>query len=84
MSQKLLLCIYTNNDRNEFAIGLKEDENFRAMTKEDEFYTRFVDAFEKIVDENEIDWKEELKRWINAAKKNETISFEVDLSNTKI
>jgi hypothetical protein len=84
MSQKLLLCIYTNKDKNEFAIGLKEDENFRAMTKEDEFYTRFVDAFEKIVDENEIDWKQELKRWINAAKKNETIFVEVDLSNTKI
>jgi hypothetical protein len=84
MSQKLLLCIYTNKDKNEFAIGLKEDENFRAMTKEDEFYTRFVDAFEKIVDENEIDWKQELKRWINAAKKNETIFVEVDLNNTKI
>ena len=84
MSQKLLLCIYTNKDKNEFAIGLKEDENFRAMTKEEEFYTRFVDAFEKIVDENEIDWKQELKRWINAAKKNETIFVEVDLSNTKI
>ena len=24
-------------ERNEFAIGLKEDENFRAMTKVDEF-----------------------------------------------
>ena len=56
ISQKSLICIYTNKDRNEFAIGLKEDENFRAMTKEGEFYTRFVDAFDKIVDdENEID-----------------------------
>ena len=45
--QKLLICIYTNKDRNEFAIGLKEDENFRAMTKLGEFYTRFVDAFDE-------------------------------------
>ena len=54
---KSLICIHTNKDKNEFAIGLKEDENFRAMTKEGEFYTRFVDAFDKIVDddENEID-----------------------------
>ena len=50
---KLLVCIYTNKDRNEFAIGLKEDDNFRAMTKRGEFYTRFVDAFDemKVVDE---------------------------------
>ena len=54
---KSLIFIHTNKDKNEFAIGLKEDENFRAMTKEGEFYTRFVDAFDKIVDddENEID-----------------------------
>jgi hypothetical protein len=31
--RKLLICIYTNKDRNEFAIRLNEDENFRAMTK---------------------------------------------------
>ena len=37
MSQKSLICIYTNKDKNEFTIGLKEDENFRAMTKADEF-----------------------------------------------
>jgi hypothetical protein len=57
-------------DRNEFAIGLKEDENFRAMTKLGEFYTRFVDAFEKmvVVDEKEIDWKQTLKKWIASAK----------------
>ena len=78
--RKLLICIYTNKDKNEFAIGLKEDENFRAMTKVGEFYTRFVDAFDQIVDKNEIDWKQELKRWIDAAKKNETIFVEVDLS----
>ena len=55
--RKLLICIYTNKDRNEFAIGLKQDENFRAVTKVDEFYTRFVDAFdEMVVDEKEIDW----------------------------
>ena len=61
MGQNLLICIYSNKDRNEFVIGLKEDENFRAMTKVDEFYTRFVDTFDQIVDENEIDWKQELK-----------------------
>ena len=81
MSQKSLICIYTNKDRNEFAIGLKEDKNFRAMTKVGEFYTKFVDAFDQIIDENEIDWKDELKRWIAAAaKKNETIFVEGDLN----
>ena len=30
--------IYTNKDRNEFAIGLKEDETFRAMKK----YVNFI------------------------------------------
>jgi hypothetical protein len=84
MGQKPLICIYTNIDRNEFAIGLKEDENFRAMTKEGEFYTRFVDAFNQITDENEIDWKQELKRWINTAKKNEAIFVEVDLSKCNV
>ena len=86
MSQKSLICIYTNKDKNEFAIGLKEDENFRAMTKEGEFYTRFVDVFDKIVDEdeNEIDWKQELKRWIGSAKKNEAIFVEVDLNNCNV
>jgi hypothetical protein len=78
---KLLICIYTNEDRNEFAIGLKEDENFRAMTKVDEFYTRFVDAFDEIgLDEKEIDWKQKLKKWIASAKGNEAIFTEVDLS----
>ena len=38
MSQKSLVCIYSNRDKNEFAIGLKEDENFRAMTKVGEVY----------------------------------------------
>lgn len=84
MGQKSLICIYTNTDRNEFAIGLKEDEKFRAMTKENEFYTRFVDAFDLIGDANKIDWKQELKRWINDAKKNEAIFVEVDLSNCKV
>ena len=84
MGQKSLICIYTNKDRNEFAIGLKDDENFKAMTKEGEFYTRFVDSFDQIVDEKEIDWKQELKRWINAAKKNEAIFVEVDLSNCNV
>ena len=75
--QKPLICIYTNQNRNEFAIGLEIDENFRAITKVGESYTRFVDAYDQIInDENEIDWKLELKRWIAAAKKNESISVE--------
>jgi hypothetical protein len=80
--QKLLICIYTNAGRNEFAIGLKEDENFRAMTKVDEFYTRFVDAFDELVvdEEKETDWKQKLKKWIASAKGNEAIFTEVDLS----
>ena len=79
--RKLLICIYTNEGRNEFAIGLKEDDNFRAMTKVDEFYTRFVDAFDEMgVDEEEIDWKQKLKNWIDSAKGNEAIFTEVDLS----
>ena len=61
MGKNLLICIYSNKDRNEFVIGLKEVENFRAITKVGEFYTRFVDTFDQIVDENEIDWKQELK-----------------------
>jgi hypothetical protein len=79
--RKLLICVYTNKDRNEFAIGLKEDENFRAMTKVDEFYTRFVDAFDEMgMDEKDIDWKQKLKKWIASAKGNEAIFSEVDLS----
>jgi hypothetical protein len=80
--RKLLICIYTNKDKNEFAVGLKEDENFRAMTKPGEFYTRFVDVFDEtvVVDEKEIDWKQTLKKWIASAKENETIFTEVDLS----
>ena len=71
MSQKSFIYIYTNKDRNEYAIGLKVRENLRAMAKVGEFYTKFVDGFHKI-DENEIDWKHELKKWIAAAKRNET------------
>ena len=79
--RKLLICVYTNEGRNEFAIGLKEDENFRATTKVDEFYIRFVDAFDEMeVDEKEIDWKHKLKKWIASAKGNEAIFTEVDLS----
>jgi hypothetical protein len=80
--RKLLICIYTNNDRNEFAIGLKEDENFRAMTKLGEFYTRFVDAFDEseVVEGKELDWKQRLKNWIASAKENEMIFTEIDLS----
>jgi hypothetical protein len=81
----LLVCIYTNKDRNEFAIGSKDDENFRAMTKVGEFYTRFVDAFDENIvigdDEKEkIDWEQRLKKWIASAKKDETIFTETDLS----
>jgi hypothetical protein len=36
---KPLICIYTNQNRNEFAIGLEKDENFRAITKVGESYT---------------------------------------------
>jgi hypothetical protein len=79
--QKSLICIYTNKDKNEFAIGLKDDEHFRAMTRVGEFYTRFVDVFDQVLnDENKVDWKQALKRWIAAAKKNEAIFVEVDLS----
>ena len=78
--RKLLICVYTNGARNEFAIGLKEDENFRTMTKVDEFYTRFVDAFDEMgVDEKEIDWKQKLTKWIASAKRNEAIFTELDL-----
>ena len=45
-SSNPLVCIYTNKDKNEFAIGLKEDESFRAITKVDDSYTRFVDVSE--------------------------------------
>ena len=69
MSEKSLICIYTNKEKNEFAIGLKEDDNFRAMTKADEFYTRFVDVFDQLIDKNRIDWEQELKNWIAAARK---------------
>jgi len=37
------ICIYANNEKNEFAIGFRENENFRAITKGGDFYTRFVD-----------------------------------------
>ena len=58
---------------------MKEDKNFRAVTKENEHFTRFVDIFDKFKYENEIDWEKELKKWIVAAKKNEKIFGEVDL-----
>lgn len=52
-----------------------------AITKVGSSYTRFVDAYDQIInDENKINWKLELKRWIAAAKKNESIFVEVDLS----
>jgi hypothetical protein len=79
---KSVICIYTNSDKNEFAIGIKEDKQFRAMTKVGEAYTRFVDGFDKIlVDENGLDWEQELKNWISAAKKVESIFLEVDFRN---
>jgi hypothetical protein len=79
-SSKPLICIYTNNEKNEFAIGFREDENFKAVTKVGDSYTRFVDVFESTLITNDIDWQEELKRWIVAAKKNESIFLEIDLS----
>jgi len=39
---KPLVCIYTNNEKNEFAIGFREDENFTAVTKVGDFYTRLT------------------------------------------
>ena len=44
---KPLICIYTNQNRNEFAIGLEKDENFRAITKVGESYARVVDGLRK-------------------------------------
>ena len=79
-SSKPLICIYTNNEKNEFAIGFREDENFRAVTKVSDFYTRFVDVFESNLITNDTDWQEVLKKWIIAAKKNESIFLEIDLS----
>ena len=79
--RKPLICIYTNQNRNEFAIGLEKDESFMAITKVDESFTRFVDAYDQIIDdENEINWELELKSWVVGAKKNESIFIEVDLS----
>jgi hypothetical protein len=49
------------------------------VTKENEHFTRFVDVFDKLGDENEIDWEKELKKWIATAKKNEKIFVEVNL-----
>ena len=72
--------MYTIDEKNEFAIGFREDENFRAVTKVGDFYTRFVDAFESTLITNDIDWQEELKKWIVAAKKNESVFLEIDLS----
>ena len=78
--KKPLIYIYTNQNRNEFAIGLEKDENFRVITRIGDSYTRFVDAYDQIInDENEVDWKLELKRCIAAAKKNDSIFVEVDL-----
>jgi hypothetical protein len=77
-SSKPLICIYTNYEKNEFAISFREDENYRAVTKVGDFYTRFVDAFESTLITNDIDWQKELKKWIVA--KNESIFLEIDLS----
>ena len=55
-SPKPLICIYTNNEKNEFAVGFREDENFRAVTKVGDFYTRLltVVAFESTLTTNEL------------------------------
>ena len=81
-SSNPLICIYTNEDKNEFAIGLKEDETFRAATKVEDYYTRFVDVLRTPLITNagnNIDWQKELKKWIAPAKNNESIFLEVDL-----
>ena len=79
---KPLICIYTNQNKNEFAIGLEKDENFRTITKVGESYTRFVDAYDQNIDDKiEVVWELELRRWIATAKKNESIFVEVDLSS---
>ena len=52
------------------------------MTKLVEVYTRFVDTFDKIlVDEDDNDWEQELKNWISAAKKDESIFSEIVLKS---
>jgi hypothetical protein len=82
-SSNPLICIYTNKDKNEFAIGLKEDETFRAVTKVGGSYTKFVDVFESTITtngKNDIDWQDELKKWIATAKKDESIFVEIDFS----
>ena len=38
------------------------------MTKVGASYTRFVDAFDQIIDENEIEWNQELKRMDSCCK----------------
>src|SRR4249919_2100822 len=77
-----VICIYTNSDKNEFAIGIKEDKQFRATTKVGEVYTRFVDCYDLDIEEEDgFDWKHELKNWIIAAKKEETVFLEVDFKD---
>ena len=44
------------------------------------FYTRFVDVFENALITNDIDWQEELKKWIAVAKKNESVFLGINLS----
>ena len=75
------MYIYTNKDRNEFAIGLKEDNNFRAMTKVGEFYTKFVEGFWS---NNRGEWNR-LETWIKkmdccCCKEKWNHIVEVDLS----
>ena len=80
-SSNPLICIYTNKDKNEFAIGLKEDETFRAVTKVGDHYTRFVDAFGNTLitnAENGVNRQKELKKWIAVAKNYESIFLEVE------
>ena len=53
--QKPLICIQTNQNRNEFAIGLEKGERYLAITKVGVSYTGFVDAYDQIInDENEV------------------------------
>jgi hypothetical protein len=79
---KPLICIYTNHNKKEFAIGLEKEENFRTITKVGESYTRFVDAYDQIIDDKiDVDWELELRRWRATAKKNESIFAEINLSD---
>jgi hypothetical protein len=45
------IFIYTNKDGNDHTVELVQDENFRSMTKVDEYHIRFVDEFNQTVND---------------------------------